>query len=39
VQEVWEIAAFVSQQLPPPAPNTERLKQLVDELRFEVERI
>ncbi|GAB3787208.1 hypothetical protein GCM10028818_51780 [Spirosoma horti] len=39
VQEVWEIAAFVSQQLPPPAPNTDRLKQLVDELRFEVERI
>ncbi|GAB2540795.1 helix-turn-helix domain-containing protein [Spirosoma aerophilum] len=39
VLEVWEIAAFVSQQLPPPAPNTERLKQLVDELRFEIERI
>lgn len=39
VQEVWEVAAFVSQQLPPPAPNTDRLKQLVDELRFEVERI
>lgn len=39
VLEVWEIAAFISQQLPPPAPNTDRLKQLVDELRFEVERI
>ncbi|AKD55372.1 helix-turn-helix domain-containing protein [Spirosoma radiotolerans] len=39
VQEVWEVTAFVSQQLPPPAPNTDRLKQLVDELRFEVERI
>ncbi|GAB4043579.1 helix-turn-helix domain-containing protein [Spirosoma litoris] len=39
VLEVWEICAFVSQQLPPPAPNTERLRQLVDELRFEVERL
>ncbi|MFD2571883.1 helix-turn-helix domain-containing protein [Spirosoma soli] len=39
VLEVWEIRAFVSQQLPPPAPNTERLRQLVDELRFEVERL
>ncbi|MVM30528.1 helix-turn-helix domain-containing protein [Spirosoma sp. HMF4905] len=39
VLEVWEIAAFVSQQLPPPAPNTDRLRQLVDELRFEVERL
>lgn len=39
VLEVWEIKAFVSQQLPPPAPNTDRLRQLVDELRFEVERL
>jgi transcriptional regulator with XRE-family HTH domain len=39
VLEVWEISAFVSQQLPPPPPNTERLRQLVEELRFEVERI
>jgi transcriptional regulator with XRE-family HTH domain len=39
VLEVWEISAFVSQQLPPPPPNTDRLRQLVDELRFEVERI
>ncbi|MBC3784601.1 helix-turn-helix domain-containing protein [Spirosoma utsteinense] len=39
VLEVWEVSAFVSQQLPPPAPNTDRLRQLVDELRFEVERI
>ena len=37
--EVWEIRAFVSQQLPPPTPNTERLRQLVDDLRFEVERL
>lgn len=39
VLEVWEITAFVSQQLPPPAPSTDRLRQLVDELRFEVERL
>ena len=39
VLEVWEVTAFVSQQLPPPAPNTDRLRQLVDELRFEVERL
>lgn len=39
VLEVWEVCAFMSQQLPPPAPNTDRLRQLVDELRFEVERL
>ncbi|WP_338868662.1 helix-turn-helix transcriptional regulator [Spirosoma sp. SC4-14] len=39
VIEVWEVCAFVSQQMPPPVPNTDRLKQLVDELRFEVERL
>lgn len=39
VLEVWEVKAFVSQQLPLPAPNTDRLKQLVEELRFEVERL
>ncbi|GAB4016565.1 helix-turn-helix domain-containing protein [Spirosoma koreense] len=39
VVEVWEICAFMSQQLPPPVANTDRLRQLVDELRFEIERI
>jgi transcriptional regulator with XRE-family HTH domain len=39
VLEVWEICAFVSQQLPPPAPNIDRLQQLVEELRFEVGRL
>lgn len=39
VLEVWEVCAFVSQQLPPTAPNTDRLRQLVDELKFEVERM
>lgn len=39
VVEVWEICAFVSQQLPPPAPNTDRLRQLVDDLKFEIERL
>ena len=39
VLEVWEVCAFVSQQMPAPAPNTDRLRQLVDEIRFEVERM
>ncbi len=38
VLEVWDICAFVSQQLPPPMPSTDRLRQLVDELRLEVGR-
>lgn len=39
VLEVWEIKALVSQQLPEPSPNLDRLRQLTDELRFEVERL
>ncbi|MBN8821543.1 MULTISPECIES: helix-turn-helix domain-containing protein [unclassified Spirosoma] len=39
VLEVWEICAFVSQTMPPPPPNTDRLRQLIDEIRFEVERL
>ena len=39
VLEVWEVCAFVSQQLPPISPNTDRLRQLVDDLKFEVERL
>ena len=39
VVEVWEVCAFVSQQLPQPTPSTDRLKQLVEELRFEVGRL
>lgn len=39
VLEVWEVCAFVSQELPPSPPNTDRLRQLVDELKFEVERM
>ena len=39
VLEVWEIRAFVSEQLPPPRPDTSRLRQLADELRFEVDRL
>ncbi len=38
VLEVWEIKAFFSQQLPEAAPNLDRMRQLVEELRFEVER-
>jgi transcriptional regulator with XRE-family HTH domain len=36
ILEVWEVRAFVSQQLPPPAPTYDRIRQLADELRFEV---
>ena len=39
VLEVWEVSAFFSQQLPTAAPNTDRLRQLVNEIRFEVERL
>lgn len=39
VREMWEVRAFFSQQLPEPAPNLERMRQLVEEMRFEVERI
>ncbi|CCH01835.1 transcriptional regulator, XRE family [Fibrella aestuarina BUZ 2] len=39
VLEVWAVRAFVSQQLPPPAPSYDRIRQLADELRFEVDRL
>ncbi|WP_077920999.1 helix-turn-helix transcriptional regulator [Spirosoma sp. 209] len=39
VLEVWEIQAFVSQQLPPPRADSTRLRQLADELRFEIDRL
>ncbi|WP_375444595.1 helix-turn-helix domain-containing protein [uncultured Fibrella sp.] len=39
VLEVWDVKAFVSQQLPPPAPSYDRIRQLADELRYEVERL
>ena len=39
VLEVWEVCAFVSQKMPDPAPNTDRLRQLVNEIKFEVERL
>lgn len=39
VREMWEVTAFFSQQLPEPTPNLDRMRQLVDEMRFEVERI
>lgn len=39
VLEVWAVRAFVSQQLPPPAPSYARIRQLADELRFEVDRL
>ena len=39
VLEVWDVKAFVSQQRPPPAPSYDRIRQLADELRFEVDRL
>ena len=39
VREMWEVNAFFSQQLPESAPNLDRMRQLVEEMRFEVERI
>lgn len=39
VLEVWEVKAFLSQQLPEPSPNLDRLRQLTDELRYEVDRL
>ncbi len=39
VREMWEVSAFFSQHLPEPAPNLDRMRQLVEEMRFEVERI
>ncbi len=39
VLEVWEVRAFVSQHLPEPTPNLDRIRQLTDELRYEVERL
>lgn len=39
VLEVWDVRAFMSQQLPPPAPSYDRIRQLADELRYEVERL
>jgi len=39
VLEVWEVKAFVSQQLPAPAPSLDGLRKLVDDLRFELDRV
>lgn len=36
VQEVWEVKAFVSLQMPVPQPSLERINQLVDELQLEL---
>ncbi|WP_266366129.1 helix-turn-helix transcriptional regulator [Tellurirhabdus rosea] len=39
VLEVWEVKAFMSQQLPEPPPSLDRVRSLVNELNFELERI
>ncbi|GAB3181610.1 helix-turn-helix transcriptional regulator [Telluribacter humicola] len=38
VLEVWEVKAFVSLRLPEPAPSVDRIRELVDELRQELDR-
>lgn len=38
VLEVWEVKAFVSLRLPEPAPSVDRIRELVDELRHELDR-
>lgn len=38
VLEVWEIKAFLSQTLPEPTPTFPKLKQLLGELRDELNR-
>ncbi|WP_247235128.1 helix-turn-helix transcriptional regulator [Telluribacter sp. SYSU D00476] len=38
VLEVWEVKAFVSLGLPEPAPSVDRIRELVDELRHELDR-
>ncbi|GAB3988052.1 hypothetical protein GCM10028807_09830 [Spirosoma daeguense] len=39
VLEVWEVSAFVSQEMPPLPPSTDRLRQLIEELKFEADRL
>ncbi|GAA4470647.1 hypothetical protein GCM10023189_59700 [Nibrella saemangeumensis] len=39
VLEVWEVKAFFSQHLPEPGPSLDRIRQLADELRYEVDRL
>ncbi|GAB3922352.1 helix-turn-helix domain-containing protein [Larkinella terrae] len=39
VLEVWEISAFISQKMPEPAPSLDGIRSLVDDLRYELDRI
>jgi transcriptional regulator with XRE-family HTH domain len=39
VLEVWEIKAFVCQQMPLPVPSVEKINHLVDELQQELSRL
>lgn len=38
ILEVWEVKAFISLQMPNPAPSMDRIGQLVDELQNELNR-
>ncbi|MGA0558588.1 helix-turn-helix domain-containing protein [Larkinella sp. VNQ87] len=39
VLEVWEIAAFISQQMPEVPPSLDGIRTLVEDLRYELDRI
>lgn len=39
VLEVWEVTAFVGQQLPEASPSLDGIRSLVEDLRYELDRI
>ncbi|MFD1139723.1 helix-turn-helix transcriptional regulator [Larkinella insperata] len=39
VLEVWEVTAFVSQQMPEASPSLDGIRSLVEDLRYELDRI
>ena len=39
VVEIWEVNSFISQQLPEPHISLERVKDLVDDLTHELDRL
>ncbi|MFC5408427.1 helix-turn-helix domain-containing protein [Larkinella bovis] len=39
VLEVWEVAAFISQQMPEATPSLDGIRTLVEDLRYELDRI
>lgn len=39
VLEVWEVSAFISQQMPEVPPSLEGIRSLIEDLRYELDRI